>query len=149
MGKYGESFDKRFWDSVDIRTKEKCWNWLKSISGSGYGQVRVSIPIREKKNTHRVAYELFFGPIPKGNKVLHTCNNKRCVNPNHLKLGNQTINMQDSIEYYKGHYNQHHKRFDDSDKTIMSVLRDSGFSYSSIGEVFNCTGIRVSNIINN
>lgn len=149
MSKYGKVFDARFWNNVDIKRIDLCWDWKLSICGSGYGQVRISKPTRSKINTHRIAYELFFGPIPIGAKVLHDCHNKRCCNPNHLKLGNQITNLEDSIRYYRGHYNQHNKRFDEDDKKIMCTLKQCGLTYNSIGEAFHCNGIRVSKIINN
>jgi hypothetical protein len=148
MSKYGKEFDARFWSNVNVLDKESCWDWLLSVCGSGYGQVRISIPTRSKINTHRIAYELFYGPIPKGTSVLHSCNNKRCCNPNHLRLGNQSMNLADSINYYKGHFNQHNKRFDNNDRIIMCTLRSSGITYNVIGEIFNCTGNIASRIIN-
>lgn len=44
---------------------------------------------------HRVSWQIHFGPIPKGKLVLHKCDNKRCVNPNHLYLGTQGDNNYD------------------------------------------------------
>src|SRR5439155_26467186 len=46
---------------------------------------------------HRLAYELFVGPIPKGMDVLHTCDNRVCVKPEHLFLGNAKSNSDDKI----------------------------------------------------
>ncbi len=45
---------------------------------------------------HRVAYEVFRGPIPEGMCVCHRCNNKRCMNPNHLYLATNKQNIQDA-----------------------------------------------------
>lgn len=72
---------ERFLAKVTISSIDKCWNWQGAVA-SGYGYIGVgykSIP------AHRVSYELFVGPIPKGNEIDHTCINKLCVNPKHLE----------------------------------------------------------------
>ncbi len=51
----------------------------------------------EGQSAHRYSYELHKGEIPKGRWVLHTCNNKMCVNPDHLYLGDIKANARDLI----------------------------------------------------
>jgi len=55
---------------------------------------------RNGKNqlVHREVYEFYFGPIPMGMIVRHTCHNTRCINPAHLILGTQWDNMQDKVK---------------------------------------------------
>lgn len=61
-----------------------CWVWTGCIAGTdgGYGQIRVK---GRGLAAHRVAYELFVGPIPEGLQLDHLCRNKHCVNPEHLE----------------------------------------------------------------
>lgn len=55
---------------------------------------------------HRVAFENFWGEIPKGFIVMHTCDNPACIDPTHLRLGTRSDNLKDA--YDKGRFvNQH------------------------------------------
>lgn len=82
---------ERFWSFVD--KSESCWNWGRGVGGHGYGQFYVE---RGKPlATHRLAWTLAKGAIPLGLQVLHRCDNKRCVRPEHLFLGTQLDNIRD------------------------------------------------------
>lgn len=66
------------------RDVDHCVEWPYVIKKCGYGQVWY---IDRPRTTHRTAWVDFHGTIPVGLQVMHTCNNKRCVNLRHLKLG--------------------------------------------------------------
>jgi hypothetical protein len=86
------SLQERFWRSVDKRDAAECWLWTGGLNRLGYGVTsRKSVILR----AHRVSYELHFGPIPAGMHVLHSCDNRRCVNPAHLRTGTHKDNMRD------------------------------------------------------
>lgn len=70
-----------------------CWLWLLSTGSHGYGQgtmqgYRVQV-------AHRISYQAFVGPIPRGMLVQHSCDNKWCVAPYHLSLGTDATNAED------------------------------------------------------
>lgn len=65
--------------TIDPVTQCWVWNGILSIDGYGVGYRRTKI-IR----AHRWSYEQHLGPIPKGTELHHTCENKACVNPQHL-----------------------------------------------------------------
>jgi hypothetical protein len=70
-----------------------CWLWMGAQRGSsGYG----CICFRGKTSrAHRVSWEAHKGPIPEGMNVLHKCDVRMCINPDHLFLGTQGDNMRD------------------------------------------------------
>lgn len=75
-----------------------CWIWTGTCGRNGYGQIARGGTHGGKALAHRVAYELFVGPIPDGMHVMHKCDTVCCVNPDHLKLGTRSDNMQDMID---------------------------------------------------
>lgn len=72
-----------------------CWEWRFGKFGSGnraYGAVSRN---GKTDKVHRVAYELAFGPIPTGMKVMHKCDNPPCGRPDHLCVGTDADNIHD------------------------------------------------------
>jgi hypothetical protein len=69
---------------------DECWEWTRGCTEGGYGQICNSGKILY---AHRVAFELEYGPIPKGLYVCHGCDNPKCTNPSHLAIGTQLDNM--------------------------------------------------------
>lgn len=65
-----------------IKTESGCWIWLGALSTGGYGRVSIDGIVQQ---AHRVSYELFVGEIPNGHELHHTCNERSCINPQHLQ----------------------------------------------------------------
>lgn len=72
----------RFWAKVN--KTDTCWLWTASLS-HGYGQFKID-GRRTMRRAHRLAYADLVEPIPDGGQIDHTCFNKACVNPSHLRV---------------------------------------------------------------
>src|SRR5690242_10599760 len=69
-----------------------CWEWQGSTHASGYGQISIC---GKPRRAHRVSYLIYRGPIEPGLFVLHRCDNRKCVRPDHLFLGTSQDNVTD------------------------------------------------------
>jgi len=72
-----------------------CWNWTGSVDSSGYGQIRETYPSKQFIRPHRYMLEQT-GVDLTGLNALHTCDNPRCCNPDHLYSGTQLENNRDT-----------------------------------------------------
>lgn len=132
----------------------KCWLWKGATKGNGYGMIGV-LRIRRPISTHRAAYELFVGPIPPGLCVLHKCDVRNCVNPDHLFLGTQRDNIHDSIR--KGRFSfvkaPRGERNGRAKLTVSDVraIRDAhdrrGISCCQLSRLYNMSSVAIDDVV--
>jgi hypothetical protein len=91
METLGEMWE-RFRSNVDARGREECWEWRGTKNGAGYGCFYTGGKVYM---AHRMAYMIEIGDIEDDLLICHTCDNKSCVNPNHLWKGTRSENAQD------------------------------------------------------
>lgn len=124
---------ERFWSKT--RKNNECIEWIACLNTTGYGSFWHK---GRWATASRVAYEITHGEIPFGLCVLHKCDNRKCVNPDHLYIGTKKQNMQDRIErkpdsYMKGQTNGRAKLIDSQ----VLEIRNSSLGNKNLAKQFN------------
>lgn len=121
-----------------------CWIWERQLDDNGYGTIRIDGAMTK---AHRASWAAFKGPIPRGTKVLHQCDIRCCVNPDHLFLGTQLDNMQDMISKgrqanFAGEANTNSKLTESQ----VAEIRESPLGYVELGKRYGVGKSMIGNI---
>lgn len=122
----------KWWYTV---SETGCWEWRGRLTAKGYGRFSAH---GIAYLAHRFFYFQFNGDIPEGHLVLHKCDNRKCVNPQHLFTGTDADNMLDCEQ--KGRFHQKrrvgyvppNRKISEIDALEAKKLIDSGHSLISI-----------------
>lgn len=121
--------------------KSDCWICSESLDRKsryprvGFNGLRVQ--------GHILMYEVYKGPIPDEIKVCHSCDNTRCVNPDHLFLGTQRENIHDAIR--KGRLPG--VIVEESEHVRIVKLRDEGMEQEDIASIIGCSTSQIRTIL--
>lgn len=131
-------FNSRIYKPID----SDCWIYTVT-NHHGYGHMTID---KVTYAAHRLAYEMSYGPFDTELFVLHTCDNKACVNPKHLFLGTHIDNMKDMIA--KGRHPGYHLTTPEEREKIKE-LAQTGKRSVEIANIFDISTRTVDRIITN
>jgi DNA-binding XRE family transcriptional regulator len=125
-----------------------CWLWKGIPSWDGYCQLQYNW---RRMQAHVAAYIAWYGEVPPGLIVMHTCDVRNCVNPEHLRLGTYKSNMEDAV--HKGRMATKEKngnaKLNNEKVAEIKRLRNEGLSQPKIARIIGCSNQTVSNVVNN
>lgn len=117
-----------------------CFEWTSTIKKDGYGSFHYE---GRQEQAHRVSYKLNVGEIPDGMKVLHKCDNRKCINPHHLFIGTPADNVADMDQ--KGRRGTKSKLTYQDVQKIHQLL-DERYSQQYVANIFGMHQTSISSI---
>ena len=107
-----------------VVAKNGCWEWTGAVASTGYAILNID---KQRKLAHRIAYQLFVGPIHHPLQTDHLCRNKKCINPAHLEAVTSKENsLRGKHPLYKIHREQICKRGHDLSVEENRIYRKDG-----------------------
>lgn len=140
---------KRFWWKVNKNgpihpVHGQCWTWIGAKSNYPHFQVSGSVV-----GAHRVSYEIHFGEIREGLKVLHKCDNRFCVNPEHLFAGTSKENSEDMQLKGRSSRGEHRPASKLTSQDVLEIRSLVGLlSQKDLSEVYGVSVPGISKIVN-
>jgi len=136
---------ERFKRRYTVNKETGCWEWQGTMA-NGYGVISVNNVLQL---AHRVSYELFVDSIPSGALICHRCDNRPCVNPEHLYAGDYSDNMRDAQE--RGQYFRERARNVRLKQTTVDEIRElystGSYTQKELAEKFGIAQAHVSRLV--
>lgn len=137
---------ERFLSHVIPEPNSGCWLWMSALFKHGYGKFGFN---DRADYAHRVAWLIFKGPIHWGALVLHDCDTKPCVNPDHLHLGDHALNALEASQRGRLPYRDHRGAANSNarlDEVDVRFIRADPSSQENIARRYGITQNMVSKI---
>jgi len=148
---------ERFWNNVDIKGPDDCWEWKGTKYRYGYGCMkRMRNGKRIVDGTHRFSWEIANGrPPKKGLCIIHSCDNPPCVNPKHLREATHYENVQDMMRRgrhkcvpQRGEKNGMAKLTRKKVEKIRRLHNNGKWTHQKLSDKFGVSADTITNIIN-
>jgi len=136
---------KRFWDKVDVRSDNECWNWTAGRFKEGYGCFSIN---KKSFGAHRVSCIIHYGFRDAHLYAIHKCDNPLCVNPNHLRWGTPAENSLDMVVKKRSLRGASHPNASISKEMFdnISVMINEELSNMQISRITGISNQSISNI---
>ena len=130
---------------IDIDKSGCCWEWIGRKNKSGYGLTGIR---SGSELAHRAYWQLVIGEIPSGMCLLHSCDNKKCVNPAHLRIGTHAENMAEASERNRMRPSKGEKngRSKISYEIADEIRKDSTSSNVLLAHKYGVSDVSISNV---
>ena len=147
----------RFWGKVNVSPElNRCWEWNACCHPDGYGVLSFNVRRMDSRKwdclsikAHRISWQIANGPIPLGMSVLHKCDNRPCVRPDHLYVGTQGDNIRDAL--HRGAWTPPQKRLTFKQAQEIRLLykpRDRKLSGRALARRYGVSTATVSLVVN-
>ncbi len=142
-----KSLKERFLERCGEVDADGCIPWMGNLNSAGYGLVGMGASQRAMR-AHRVAYQLFKGPVASGVVVMHRCDNPRCVNADHLQLGTHSDNHADMVSKLRHNHGERSYFAKLTEEQVREIRRRSkGTSQGDLAESYGVSRQTIARII--
>ncbi len=143
---------ERFYKYVDKRADDECWEWQGTLDYHGYGVYSLK---RVLYKAHRASLFFSGNDVPSHLHCCHTCDNPRCVNPNHLWMGTVQDNMRDRQNkgrtrtgHLHGEDNTGAKLTEEAVLFIRANYDGKEYSQTKLAKMFGVCKTNIRNVLN-
>ena len=143
-----KSIEERFWEKVSKAGEDDCWPWLAyTCKSTGYG--RFCNGNGKVVGAHVYSYELHHGSRSEGLFVMHTCDNRPCVNPRHLSQGTPLANAEDMASKGRSLHGErsHFAKLTSEDVVFIRKAAASGAMRQDLAELFDVSISQIGGIV--
>lgn len=136
---------ERFNENYSICKDTGCWDWTGCFAVSGYGRMMFNY---QNYRAHRLSYILHNGEIPDEMIICHKCDNKKCVNPEHLFIGTILDNVKDRVQKGRTARNEKSGNMKLTNKQVKQI-RKRKMSLSMMAKKYNVAESTIVRIVTN
>ena len=145
---YSQEIKDRFWSKVN--KTDNCWEWKACLNNYGYGLFSANC---KKISAHRFSFQNHHNRLIEDEMcILHSCDNRKCVNPAHLSEGTKQDNITDMVnkgrEYHpKGEKNGISKLTQKQVLEIREKYSQGGTTQQKLAEEYEVTQTLIGYIV--
>lgn len=141
-----KTVEQRFWEKV--RKSDGCWLWTgaKGQGNAAYGRIRIGGRNGALVSAHRISWEIHRDVIPEGFCVLHKCDVRLCVNPNHLFLGTPKDNSFDMVTKGRSARGERQSRAKLTSEQVLLIRSRQWQSYNALALEFGVSRAQIGHI---
>lgn len=110
-----------------------CWICSRAKNRDGYPQILAN---GKHMNVARFVFMTLYGPIPEGLVIRHQCDNRQCINPDHLKIGTHADNVADRVERGRSAIGENHGRSKLTEEDISFIRNDGDHNNAELARMF-------------
>ncbi len=133
----------RLLEKAEVNPETGCWDWTACKVWGGYGRINVA---GKAKLAHRISYELHRGPVRDDLQVCHTCDNRGCINPEHLFVGTNMDNVADKMEKGRQSRGSTHGPAKLTESDVIAIRAAEGFLHRELADRFGVDKTTISHI---